>query len=85
MGNRWVQTELTQMGAHPQAKLPRGGNRLAAVSGRACVVILLGLGFFLAPALQGINLEADQSASGSPASRTADEAAAREALRLVGP
>ncbi len=78
-----MKNELTQVGPHPQAAPGRIAGRMAALSARALVVALFALAFFLAPTLQGISLEADQSTGISSASRAADEAAAREANRLV--
>lgn len=43
----------------------------------------LALAFFLAPALQGINLVADQSPVATEASRAADRAASSEVATLV--
>jgi hypothetical protein len=78
-----VQNELTQMGAHPQAAHPGVVNRLAALSARVSAVVLLGLAFFLAPALQGINLEANQANGANAVTRAADSAASAEVLRLT--
>ena len=77
-----MQNELTQMGAHPQAAHPVGVNRLAALAARVSAVVLLGLAFFLAPALQGINLEANQANGTNAAMRAADAAASAEVVRL---
>lgn len=77
-----MQNELKLMGAHPQAAHPGVVNRLAALCARVASVVLLGLGFFLAPALQGINLEANQANGANAAMRAADAAAAAEVAGL---
>ena len=84
VGTDRVATNPTQMDAHPQVRPARGAARLVGIVVRCLAVSALGLAFFLAPALQGINLEADQSVGGNSATRAADRAAAQEALRLAG-
>lgn len=71
------------MAGEAHALRPAQVTRLLGVAGRAMVVALLAIGFFLAPALQGINLEADQSAGANAATRAADAAAAKEAHNLL--
>lgn len=61
---------------------PAQVNRLLGAVGRILVVAALSVAFFLAPALQGINLEADQSAVANAATRAADAAASSEVVRL---
>ncbi len=61
----------------------RNTGRFRGRSRQVLIVALLALAFFLAPALQGINLVADQSLPASQSSRAADKAASDEAQRLI--
>jgi hypothetical protein len=78
-----VQNNMTQTAGEPHGLRPAQAGRVLGAVGQILVVALLGVAFFLAPALQGINLEADQSPGASAASRSADAAAAQEARALV--
>ncbi len=71
------------MGTHPQL-VPADEVSLVRRNLRnMAVVTVLAIGFFLVPALQGINLVADQSAGVTQSTRSADQMAAAEVLRLL--
>lgn len=74
---------MTQLAGEPRDLRPAQASRVWAAAGQMLIVGLLGLAFFLAPALQGINLEADQSAGANAATRAADAAASAEVIRLA--
>ena len=78
-----MQNDMTQLAGEPRDLRPAQARRLWAAAGQILIVGLLGLAFFLAPALQGINLEADQSAGADAATRAADAAASAEVIRLT--
>lgn len=73
---------MTQMAGEPHGLRPAQVGRVLATVGRVLAVALLAVGFFLAPALQGINLEADQSVGTNAATRAADATASAEVVRL---
>jgi hypothetical protein len=78
-----VQKDMTQSAGMPLGLRRPQASRLMGAAGQIMVVALLALAFFLAPALQGINLEADQSAGANAATRAADAAAVQQAQHLV--
>lgn len=78
-----VQNNMTQSAVEPRDLRPAQAGRLWAAAGQILIVGLLGVAFFLAPALQGISLEADQSAGANAATRAADAAASAEVIRLT--
>jgi hypothetical protein len=79
-----VHKDMTQMAAEAHGLRPGQIGRLMGAAGQLLVVAVLAVAFFIAPALQGINLEADQSSGANAVTRAADAAAAQEASRLVG-
>jgi hypothetical protein len=78
-----VQNSVGPVGS--DLRMPFSGDRHPVRRGvrKLLVVALLAVGFFLAPTLQGINLVADQSAGATVSSRTADDVAAAEVLRML--
>lgn len=74
---------MTHTAGDPQGLRPVPTAWVLGKAGQVLVVALLGIAFFLAPALQGINLEADQSSGANATSRAADAAASAEAVRLI--
>jgi hypothetical protein len=82
-----VQDNASPMESETSLSRDRKGSQGAGWSmGRSrqlLTIALLALAFFLAPALQGINLVADQSSLAPQSTRAADKAASDEAQRLV--
>lgn len=77
-----VQKDMTQSAGMPEGLRREQGSRLIGAAGQVMVILLLAVAFLLAPALQGINLEANQGHGASSALRAADAAASTEAVRL---
>jgi hypothetical protein len=69
-------SHLQPAGAGPERSMRRGLGRLLTIGA-------LALAFFLVPTLQGISLVADQSEGETQSSRSADDVATSEVLRLV--
>ncbi len=78
-----MQNNARLMERHPH-RLRRGQElRILPQIRDAVVVVGLALAFFLAPALQGIKLIADQSTSATALTLMADQTAATEVKQLI--
>jgi hypothetical protein len=78
-----VQDNASPMESETSLSRDRKGLRRMGLSRQLLTIALLGLAFFLAPALQGINLVADQSSGATESTRAADRTASEEAVQLT--